>query len=378
MSPFARYRERLEAAARVHFATRGLRTGPTGYILPRWEDWPQNLDGADAGAAIVAERERRQAAGEPFPLHEYLHHGLSSQAMLFNLLLPLLDAGDLPALAPAFTEAGCPFPGSPRARLEVSDREVFDERNAQPTSFDLVIEGDGAPVLVEAKLVETGFGGCSLVEKGNCDASNPAADHARCALHAIGRRYWTRLDELGFDLSAGPVCLLALHYQFFREAAFALYRGGHFVLLVHADNPAFRQPGGDRGIWPTLLALVPPQHRSRLHYVTLQAAADAVATTERHPWIERFRDRYALRPPAVEEAPDLEALLRALPPGAAEEIRRRWTEAGAGGQVGRSAQRMLSVLLARHGLSRGDPRWLALIEEGRRRYHAATGDTLPA
>ena len=35
------------------------------------------------------ERERRSAVQEGFLLLKYLHHGLSSQAMIFNLLGPL-------------------------------------------------------------------------------------------------------------------------------------------------------------------------------------------------------------------------------------------------------------------------------------------------
>jgi len=35
------------------------------------------------------ERERRSAVQEGSLLHKYLHHGLSSQAMIFNLLGPL-------------------------------------------------------------------------------------------------------------------------------------------------------------------------------------------------------------------------------------------------------------------------------------------------
>jgi len=373
MLRFATYRERLERSAAAWFTAQGHTVQRTPYVLARWEDWPRNLLDPDLAALVDAERASREAKGEGFPLHKWLHHGLSSQAMLFNLVLPLLAREDVDALAESFRAAGAPWPGpGATARLEVEDRAIFGEAQAQPTSFDLCIEGPaGPPLLIEAKLVEASFGGCSLRENGDCDGENPARDPARCPLTAIGRRYWQRLDEHGFTdaLAAGPHCALALHYQFFREAAFALTRGGHYILLVHADNPAFRRDDGARGLWPFLLRSVPERHRSRLQLVTLQHAADALQATGRHPWVAEFRERYALDPPAAGELAGVEEVLAALPSETACAIRRLWETAGYGGATGRTAQRDISRLLATVGIRKGDPRWTAIIEEGRGRYY---------
>ncbi|MDP2312871.1 MAG: hypothetical protein Q8P41_08200 [Pseudomonadota bacterium] len=394
MLRFTDYRSRLETAATAWFAARQLPVQETPYILRAWKDWPGNLLDPALAARVEVERLRRQAAGEGFPLHKYVHHGLSSQAMLFNLVLPLLETNDVDALGDAFRAAGVPWPGpGATARLEVEDREVFRERSGQPTSFDLCIEGaNGPPVFVEAKLVEQEFGGCSLFGAGDCDGENPARDHARCALTGLGRTYWARLAELGFGdaLAQGPICHLGSYYQFYREAAFALSRGGHFVLLVHGDNPAFWREDGDspRGLWPLLLRSVPAEHRSRLHRVTLQDATAALGTTGRHPWVEDFRARYALDRPRVTASArpsgprgrrrartpgglDAEAVLATLPASVTVAIRHFWEEARAGGGEtrGRTAMGRLSKLLAAQEIREGDPRWDAVIEHGRGLYY---------
>ncbi len=380
---FQAYRRRLEGAAARYFAERGLPVRARApWILADAERWADNLiDPAWAGL-VAAEQARHAAAGEGFPLHRHAHHGLSSQAMLFNLVLPLLAADDLDALAPAFAGAPWPGPGA-RARLECSDRATFAEDRGQPTSFDLCIEGPGGPPLfVEAKLAEPGFGGCSLLAGGDCAGANPAADPRRCPLHRLGRRYWERLDALGFldgPIAEGPACALGPWYQFFREAAFALLHGGHYVLLVHDHNPAFQRTGpggGAEGLWPWLRSLVPPAHRPRLHRVTLQQVAEVLAATGRHDaWLPAFRARYALDPPGPEpEEADVNAVLAALPAGVAAEIRELWTRrvAGADRPAARAALRRVSRLLQDAGIAHGSPEWRAVVAHGRRIYEGAT------
>lgn len=374
---FADYRKRMEKAASAWMLGRKLLTSQAPFILKDHAQWPQNLLEPGLAGMIEAERARRATTGAGFPLHKYLHHGLSSQAMLFNLVLPLQQKGDIDALKGGFDAAGIPWPGpGAAARLEVEDRSLFNENSGQPTSFDLEISGPGGPSLyIEAKLVEQEFGGCSLLEGGDCDGENPAKDHQKCALVGLGRRYWERLDALGFDLSVGPICPFGSYYQFYREAAFALTAGGHYVLLVHDQNPAFWKDGGERGLWPLLLRSVPEQHRSRLHRLSLQQLAEALRQTGHHPWIDEFSTRYALNAPVLTgQSP--EDVLALLPPPTAAAIRRLWEDAVKGGMEGRVAQARISKRLAGEGIFKGDPRWERVIGYGRRLYYGDGSGTI--
>ncbi len=384
MIRFQDYRRRMERHAAAHFTSQGLPVRQRApYILRDWKDWPRNLIQPQLAELVWAERERRQAQGQGFPLHKYVHHGLSSQAMLFNLVLPLLAADDIDALGPAFAAARIPWPGpGATAKLEVEDRAIFAETQGQPTSFDLRIDGPGAaPIFVEAKLVEPAFGGCSLLAGGDCEGWNPALDPARCPLQRMGRRYWERLDELGFmvgELASSPVCLLGSYYQFFREAAFALASGGCFVLLVHGDNPAFQrdEAGDTRGLWPFLCRFVPPERRHRLQRITLQGALAAVEASGRHDsWTGIFRQRYGLDrgAKASPDPADVDAVLASLPTDAAAVIRQLWQREVRGGRArgdrrGQAGQRRISQLLRGLGIVRGDDRYKAIIEHGRRLY----------
>jgi POLQ-like helicase len=245
------------------------------YLLAKWTDWPKNIIVPAVADAILAERLDRQEKHVGFPLHKYVHHGLSSQALLFNLVGPLLVCGDMAPLQHAFTLAGMPWPaGALRSRFELEDRTIFNEDNGQPTSLDLALQGpDGSRGLyVEAKLVEREFGGCSVFQHGDCSGRSPLGDLDRCYLHYLGRQYWTLLEKHGFlhgALAASPICPLALYYQFFRELLFAFEKGGDFVLLHDQRSPVFCGPAG-RGLLPFLLSLVPEHLQSRVHAITIQ------------------------------------------------------------------------------------------------------------
>ena len=359
---FSDYRQYMERSAASWFAERELVMRPKApYILQQRDDWPDNLILPELAKHIRGER-----AG--FPLHKWAHHGLSSQAMLFNLLLPLIERDAVEDLRPALPH----MPTGPRLRLEVEDRTVFNESRGQPTSLDAAIEGEGPPLFIEAKLVEPGFGGCGQLETGECDGRSPATNHSLCPLHRLGRSYWTRLQELGFDMNHGPLCAMGVNYQFFREAAFALHKGGHLVLLVHDDNPAFWAEEGQRGLWPLLVDLVPEQHRDRMHRVPLRSAVEALRAAGRHEdWLVDFERRYGLL-----RAPDVNDALQEVPTSLAETIRALWTTLEGGkerGVDGGTLQGRISRLLRAGGIEREDPRWSAVIEHGRALYYGRDG-----
>lgn len=289
-----------EAAARW-FEARGHAGLKPAYILSSRDHWRDNLILEEVGKYIDDDRAKRASRGEGFPLHKYAHHGLSSQAMLFNLAGPLVVRDDLAPLRAAVQGQGLAWPGGrATARFEYEDRAVFNEDSGQPTSFDLVISVNGVPaVFIESKFVETKFGGCSVFEDGDCDGRSPASDFALCYLHHIGRRYWQLLEKHGFlrgSISRQDLCVLAQHYQFFREMVFAVEKGGTFVLLCDGRSPTFISDGprGRRGLMPLLMAFVPEELKAKVGVVTVQQVVDTIDQSGRHEWIDEFRCKYAL------------------------------------------------------------------------------------
>lgn len=276
------------------------------YILSDLERWPQNIIVPEVVEYIVAERAHRQTKRIGFPLHKYAHHGLSSQALLFNLVGPLIVWHDLEPLQRALERDGIPWPtGAVTASFEREDRTVFNEDSGQPTSIDLVIEGDHpSPVLyLECKFVEREFGGCSVFSAGDCDGRNPAQDFDLCFLHHIGRKYWLQLEKHGFLLgtvTSNATCILASYYQFFREVLFAIEKHGHFILLCDERNPTFVSRSAEqvRGLYPFLLSFVPDGLKAKVKILTIQQVVAAIKTTARHgDWITEFERKYGLVTP---------------------------------------------------------------------------------
>ena len=140
--------------------------------------------------------------GKPFPLHKYLHHGLSSQAMAFNLIGPLITRNDYEPLIQIIQENGIENGKHiDSAIFEYEDRSVFNEDSGQPTSIDIVLtDSKRTPVFfIESKLVEKEFGGCSVFSEGDCNGENPISNKEQCYLHFIGRKYWELMDKYGFS-----------------------------------------------------------------------------------------------------------------------------------------------------------------------------------
>ena len=297
------YRSKLNDVAARWFADKGLPVSKKyPFILASRDAWRSNIICEDVAEYVAALAEGRRSKA-PFPLHKFIHHGLSSQAMLFNLVGPLVVRNDLDPLRDALEQCQIQWPkGDVTAAFEKEDREVFREYRAQPTSLDMAItpSAGGPGLFIEAKLVETEFGACSVFERGDCDGRNPAANHDLCYLHCIGRTYWTRLAEFGFldgPIKDGPVCVLASHYQFFREVLFALVKGGTFVLLCDDRSPTFCCDGepGQRGLMPFMRSLVPEPLRPRVAMATIQQVAQSIRACGRHDgWVGEFERKYGL------------------------------------------------------------------------------------
>lgn len=87
--------EMLRQAAIHWFYSHGLHTHPKyRYCLHDWTQWPQNIILPEV-VAYIEQQEAECLGRYPFPVYKYLHHCLSSQAMLFNLVGPLLARNDL-------------------------------------------------------------------------------------------------------------------------------------------------------------------------------------------------------------------------------------------------------------------------------------------
>jgi POLQ-like helicase len=304
--PYPRHRyfeQELRQAAAAWFKQKGFDTSSRyRYILADRSAWRRNIILAEVADHIEDEQARRTERKKGFPLHKYIHHGLSSQAMLFNLIGPLIMRRDLNILVEAFDQQGINWPeGKVTAVFEYEDRKVFREDTGQPTSVDLVLrDSSGRPFLFcEAKLVEKAFGRCSVFEGGDCDGRNPACNLSLCYLHHLGRKYWTLLKKHGFltvAMRENATCILSSYYQFFREVVFALELGGAFVLLYDDRNPAFHCSGSqdERGLMPFVSWFVPDSLRDRVATVTIQQVVAAVKASNRHEWIEEFERKYGL------------------------------------------------------------------------------------
>jgi len=304
--PFPRYyvyQRMMRETAKQWFDGKALpRDSKYAFILDKWENWPSNLILPEVADYIRRHKVICEREGKPFPLHKYLHHGLSSQAMAFNLVGPLIVRHDYAPLLAALHSVGVPCERRLEdAVFEFEDREVFNEDSGQPTSIDIALRDlSGRPfVFIESKMMEVEFGGCTVLNMGDCAGRNPLPAKTRCYLHHIGRRYWTLAEKHGIaELMKGErQCVLALNYQFFRELLFALEYGGIFVLLHDERSPVFHCGTGDDpgGLMPFLMQFVPDGLRSRIASLSMQSLARHIGDSGRHAdWIEEFGRKYGL------------------------------------------------------------------------------------
>lgn len=296
----------MRKVATEWFASKGLEVQKKySFILSDWKYWPDNIILGEVSELITQEQEDRVAAGKGFPLHKYLHHGLSSQAMLFNLIGPLVVRDDIDTLRPLFVAKGIQWPsGVTTPRFEDEDRTVFNEEYGHATSIDLAILGEAGSksIFIESKLVERKFGGCSVFEQqGDCDGSNPADDFKQCYLFHIDRQYWQQMEQHGFldgPLGKSAICSLASYYQFFREVIYAVHKDGFFVLLHDERNPSFisKAPGQpDRGTFTFLTSLLPEALTNRVKSVTIQEVFEEIRKSGKHQdWTDEFAAKYGL------------------------------------------------------------------------------------
>lgn len=291
----------LRAQVAAYFAEKGLPVRSTApYILAGGKQrWPLNIidpEVVDMIRTIIAER---RAEGHPFPLHRWIRHGLSSQALLFNLIGPVLLARRWDVFDAILESAGIPLAGHVvDVKLEEEDRSIFNEGRGQPTSIDLYLQTDqGDTVCVEFKFTENGFGGCSVFESGDCDGRNPATDFDLCYLHAIGRTYWLLMQKHGLvtdSPKATSICPFVTLYQAYRILIFALERGGHFLLIHDERNPSFAWTSTSigRGAFALFYELLPTSAQARCYRTTTQEVFSILESTFPFPTLEEVKAKY--------------------------------------------------------------------------------------
>jgi len=296
----SRFISNMRKAATAWFQGKGLKLHPKyEYCLADRKDWKNNIILEEVAEYIEDIQKQRGDKGNGFALHDYVHHGLSSQAMLFNLIGPLIRRHDLEPLYEVLEQNKIKWSNLDTLPiLEYEDRKVFNEDSGQPTSIDLVVgnpDKEGA-LFIECKFTESGFGGCSVFEQGDCPGQNPVGDLKECYLHHIGRLYWERLDNFEFlngALLTNATCILASYYQFFREILFALYKGGTFVILSDNRSPTFSF--GVRGLLPFLLKFVPSNYRNQIGQINVQDLVTTIEKSGNHDdWIAEFKNKYGM------------------------------------------------------------------------------------
>jgi len=297
------FEQQLRQSASNWFDVKGFQSHPKmPYCLREWSDWKKNIILDEVSLYIEKVKDDCEADGRPFPLHKFIHHGLSSQAMAFNLIGPLITRNDHTPLVHLLRRMGIENPHQiTSASFEYEDRSVFSEDSGQPTSIDIVLkDGREEPaIFIESKLVEKGFGGCSVFSNGDCSGENPMVDKTQCYLHFIGRRYWDLMEKYGFTdlLKSERQCVFVAHYQFFREILFALEKGGVFVLLSDERSPVFHceSNGIDKGLMPFLLTFVPKQWSNRIVGISVQELVAEIGKFKKHnDWIGEFQQKYGL------------------------------------------------------------------------------------
>jgi len=193
-----------------------------GYCLARHDLWPMNLI-CDDVADYIRQEQERHLGEDSFPLQKYLHHGLSSQAMAFNLIGPLIVRNDLGPLKIAIERLGIDWPGGDVAAVfEHDDRSVFNEDNGQPTSIDIILSGTCNSLFIEAKLVEREFGGCSVLP---------------VVIARVGIRIQTGLANVTCTISAGNIGSAWMGLAFRRR----LLLMGPYVRLQTTTNFSVRR-----------------------------------------------------------------------------------------------------------------------------------------
>ena len=214
----------------------------------------------------------------PGDRHRWFRSMKSSQALTQSVFGALIAYGRLDVLTRIEAECGRPAffddAGGWECTLEQPVQVLNEPR---PTTLDVMLwHPDGRRVVVEAKLSEREFGGCSRRrlapgEEGYCDGSytHQQGRRTRCSLTEQGIAYWEHLPKaLGWDAEREHIpCEFGQTYQLSRNVLAAQVRHGgerrpelgHATVVYDARNPALRGNGMASQQWKMVAGRVRPE-----------------------------------------------------------------------------------------------------------------------
>lgn len=269
------------------------------YILARRSDWHKNIIVERVWKYIEEQKKECYEHRQPFPLHKWIHHGLSSQAFLFNLLGPLVVDEQWHIFDEILHQADIQLSTNiTNAKFEVEDPGVFNEWQGQPTSIDLCLyTGDIEKVFIEFKFTEKNFGGCSVFGNGDCDGMNPANNFSLCYLHYIGRKYWKLMEKHGLlteQMKNDSQCPFSTLYQLYRLILFALEKNGDFLLLYDERNPSFLVEIGKikRGLFNRVYESLPANIQNKCHTLSVQSILPILQKQPELDWTNELKEKY--------------------------------------------------------------------------------------
>jgi hypothetical protein len=204
-------------------------------------------------------------------IHDYVGHIASSQALCWNIVLPMKKHDNFAplfevlssALAKQGVASEFDFGIETTEVLELNVSEDLGEDEKAGTSIDLYLRTpQGKVCAVEFKLTEPDFGRCKLPHDRNhkCDGSYGSQQSVEtnrgflCYLASRGRRYWHigGQHNLLDPTRVSKPCPLDRYYQALRNLMVAKKRAqessdreirGIFVLAADDRNQAFWGPG---------------------------------------------------------------------------------------------------------------------------------------
>ena len=203
-------------------------------------------------------------ASPDIAIHDYVGHIASSQALCWNIVIPMKKHDNFTSLFETLSKAfqaggldfGFNFGIETTAVLELNVGEDLGEGRLA-TSIDLYLRtSEGRVCAVEFKLTEPNFGVCKLFRSKKCDGIYGSPNNVQvngeymCYLAKIGRRYWQLGGQYNLldPTKVNDPCPLNKYYQALRNLLVAKKRAGEslgkevrgiFVLAADDRNDAF-------------------------------------------------------------------------------------------------------------------------------------------
>jgi len=205
-----------------------------------------------------------QGVSRDIAIHDYVGHIASSQALCWNIVIPMKKHDNFTPLFEALSEAfqagglGSQFDFGIETTvvLELNVGEDLGEGRLA-TSIDLYLRtAEGKVCAVEFKLTEPNFGECKLFRSKKCDGVYGSPNNIRandgymCYLAKIKRSYWQLGGQYNLldPTKVNNPCPLNKYYQVLRNLMVAKKRAGEslgkevrgvFVLAADERNDAF-------------------------------------------------------------------------------------------------------------------------------------------